>query len=47
MISKFARFTLVLGVGVLTVAALATAQAKDPFVGTWNMCPRSLSECQD
>src|SRR4249919_2945655 len=37
MISKFARFTLVLGVGVLAVAALATAQAKDPFVGTWNM----------
>ena len=39
MISKFARFTLVLGVGVLAVAALATAQAKDPFVGTWNMNP--------
>ena len=37
MISKFARFTVVLGVGVLTVAALAAAQAKDPFVGTWNL----------
>ena len=39
MISKFTRFTLVLGVGVLAVAALATAQAKDPFVGTWTMNP--------
>src|SRR6476620_9259520 len=37
MISKFTRFTMVLGVGVLAVAALAAAQAKDPFVGTWNM----------
>jgi len=39
MISKFARYTLVLGVGVLAAAALATAQAKDPFVGTWAMNP--------
>ena len=37
MISKSARFTLVLGAGVLAVAALATAQAKDPFVGTWKL----------
>jgi hypothetical protein len=37
MISKSARFTLVLGVGVLAVAALVTAQAKDPFVGTWTL----------
>jgi hypothetical protein len=37
MIPKSARFTLVLGLCVLTVAALATAQAKDPFVGTWKL----------
>src|SRR4029453_2501850 len=37
MIPKFARFTLVLGAGVLAVAAIATAQAKDPFVGTWTL----------
>ena len=37
MISKFARFPLVLGVAVLAVAALVAAQAKDPFVGTWTL----------
>ena len=40
MISNFGVFTLVLGVGGPTVAALATAQAKDPFVGTWKHEPR-------
>ena len=37
MTPKFARLTLVLGAGVLAAAALATAQAKDPFVGTWTI----------
>jgi hypothetical protein len=37
MIPKSARFTLVLGASVLAVAAIATAQAKDPFVGTWTL----------
>jgi hypothetical protein len=37
MIPKLARVTMVLGAGVLTVAVLATAQAKDPFVGTWKL----------
>jgi hypothetical protein len=37
MIPKLARVTMVLGAGVLTVAVLATAQAKDPFVGTWRL----------
>jgi len=37
MIPKLARVTMVLGAGMLMVAALATAQAKDPFVGTWRL----------
>ena len=37
MIPKLARVTMVLGAGMLTVAVLATAQAKDPFVGTWRL----------
>jgi hypothetical protein len=37
MIPKLARVTMVLGAGVLMVAVLATAQAKDPFVGTWRL----------
>jgi hypothetical protein len=37
MIPKLARITMVLAAGVLTVAVLATAQPKDPFVGTWKL----------
>ncbi len=37
MIPKLARVTLVLAAGVLTFAVLATAQSKDPFVGTWRL----------
>jgi len=37
MIPKRARITMVLAAGVLTVAVLATAQPKDPFVGTWRL----------
>ena len=37
MIPKLARVTMVLGAGMLTVAVLATAQAKDSFVGTWRL----------
>jgi hypothetical protein len=34
MIPKRARITIVLAAGVLMAAVLATAQSKDPFVGT-------------
>ena len=37
MTSRLARVTIILAVGVLTVAVLATAQSKDPFVGTWRL----------
>jgi hypothetical protein len=37
MISRLARITMILATGVLTVAVLATAQTKDPFVGTWRL----------
>jgi hypothetical protein len=37
MMSKFARVTIVAAAGMLAVAVLATAQTKDPFVGTWTM----------
>ena len=37
MIQKRARVTMVLVAGVLAVAVLATAQAKDPFVGEWRL----------
>jgi hypothetical protein len=37
MIPKSARVTMVLAAAVLTVAVLATAQPKDPFVGTWTL----------
>ena len=34
---KLARVMTVLAAGMLTVAVLATAQSKDPFVGTWRL----------
>jgi hypothetical protein len=37
MIPKPARVVTVLAVGVFTVAALAAAQTKDPFVGSWRL----------
>jgi hypothetical protein len=37
MIPKRTRITMVLAAGVLMAAALATAQSKDPFVGTWRL----------
>jgi hypothetical protein len=37
MIPKRARITIVLAAGLLMVAELATAQSKDPFVGTWRL----------
>jgi hypothetical protein len=37
MIPKRARIAMVFAAGVLTVAVLATAQQKDPFVGTWRL----------
>ena len=37
MIPKLPRFTVVCAAGVLTVAVLATAQPKDPFVGIWRL----------
>jgi hypothetical protein len=37
MISKPGRVTVVLAAAVFTIAALATAQSKDPFVGTWRL----------
>ena len=37
MFSKVTRITTGLSVGLLLVAALAGAQSKDPFVGTWKL----------
>ena len=37
MISKLTRVTTILGAAVLASAVLATAQSKDPFVGTWRL----------
>jgi hypothetical protein len=37
MISRRARVTVVLVTGVLMAAVLASAQPKDPFVGTWRL----------
>lgn len=37
MLPKLARLTTGLAAGMLTVAALATAQPTDPFVGTWKL----------
>jgi hypothetical protein len=37
MISRVARVTMVLATGALMVAVMATAQPKDPFVGTWRL----------
>ena len=34
---KFARVMIVVLAGILAVAVLATAQTKDPFVGTWSL----------
>ena len=34
---KFARVTFVLAAAMITSAVLASAQTKDPFVGTWTM----------
>ncbi len=37
MIPKLARVMMVLGAAVLMLTVLATAQPKDPFVGTWTL----------
>jgi hypothetical protein len=37
MSSRLARVTLVIAAAVFAVAMLATAQTKDPFVGTWRL----------
>ena len=37
MIPKRAHITMVLAAGVLMAGVLATAQSKDPFVGTWRL----------
>ena len=37
MASRLARVTMVLAAGILAAAVLATAQPKDPFVGTWKL----------
>ena len=37
MTPKRARVTMVLAASVLMMAVLATAQSKDPFVGTWRL----------
>ena len=37
MTPKRARVTLVLAAAMLVMAVLATAQSKDPFVGTWRL----------
>ena len=37
MFSKVSRITTGLAVGVFVVAALAGAQSKDPFVGSWKL----------
>ena len=34
-----ARLTAVLAVGLLALSMLATAQSKDPFVGSWRLNP--------
>jgi hypothetical protein len=37
MNSKLARVAIVLGCGIFVLTALAAAQTKDPFVGTWRL----------
>jgi len=37
MIPRLTRVTMILTAAVLAVAVLATAQSKDPFVGTWRL----------
>jgi hypothetical protein len=37
MISRVARVTMVLATGALMAAVIATAQPKDPFVGSWRL----------
>jgi hypothetical protein len=37
MIPKLARVTIILAAAVLAAAVLATAQSKDPFVGSWRL----------
>ena len=37
MMLKVTRVTIVFAAGVLAAAVLATAQTKDPFVGTWTL----------
>jgi hypothetical protein len=37
MSPRLARVTMILAAAVLAVAVLATAQAKDPFLGTWRL----------
>ena len=37
MTPKFARITMILATGALTLAVLATAQTTDPFVGNWRL----------
>ena len=37
MASRLTPVTTILAAGILAAAALATAQTKDPFVGTWKL----------
>jgi hypothetical protein len=37
MIPKLPRVTIMLVAGALTLAVVASAQSKDPFVGTWRL----------
>ena len=37
MIPKLARVAIVVAIGWFALAGLATAQSKDPFVGTWRL----------
>ena len=37
MSTKLARIVTALAIGVFALAALATAQSKDPFVGSWRL----------
>jgi hypothetical protein len=37
MIPRLARVTMILAAAVLAVGVLATAQSKDPFVGSWRL----------